>query len=153
MKTDAIRFYRAVPMPLWLYYVLQFVGGCGMTILLSWLILRLCLPWACDGDLTSVVIGVVPSWLVFVGLLSVAYVDVDLSEGKVISKIIIKHIGVKVEIPVQDIQEIRLTKKRYGDNVVITTSEKAYHLSVGDCKQFAKILLQEKSDIRLSVDA
>lgn len=152
MKTDAIRFYRAVPMPLWLYYVLLYVGGIGIGILLLWLA-SIWFQWSYDVFFWWSVISECISWLVFVGLLSVAYVDVDLSEGKVISKNIIKHIGVKVEIPVQDIQEIRLTKKRYGDNVVITTSEKAYHLSVGDCKQFAKILLQEKPDIRLSVDA
>lgn len=146
------RFYRAVPMPLWLYYVLLYVGGVGVTILLSWLVCVLC-QWPCDRSSWWSVVYMVVSWLVFVWLSSVAYVDVDLSKGKVISTNIFKHIGVKVEIPVQDIQEIRLTKKRYGDNVVITTSEKAYHLSVGDCKQFAKILLQEKPDIRLSVDA
>lgn len=152
MKTDAIRFYRAVPMPLWLYYVLLYVGGVGIGILWLW-VASIWLQWSYDVFFWWSVISGGISWLVFVGLLSVAYVDVDLSEGKVISKNIIKHIGVKVEIPVQDIQEIRLTKKRYGDNVVITTSEKAHHLSVGDCKQFAKILLQEKPDIRLSVDA
>lgn len=143
------RFYRAVPMPLWLYYVLLYVGGVGIGILWLW-VASIWLQWSYDGFFWWSVISGGISWFVFVCLLSVAYVDVDLSEGKVISKNIIKHIGVKVEIPVQDIREIRLqAKKRFGDNVIILTSDKTYHFSIDDSERFAEILKQAKNDIAI----
>lgn len=151
MKIDYHRFYRLAPVkPLWLFYVLLYLGGAGVSVLLSWFTLRMCFSWACESTFWSLVIYVLPSWFVFVCLFSVVYVDIDLPKGRLISNNIIKHVGVKVEIPVQDIREIRLqAKKRFGDNVIILTSDKTYHFSIDDSERFAEILKQAKNDIAI----